>query len=475
MATVSSRSVLRGAVRLRCMHDCRGIDGMGEAFRVLVAAGVLQSEPRLCAASERDPSARTWCKLFHPPPDLEFADACQRSDGMDIDLRTGSTQRLPSVDLYTSGFPCQPYSLRRGSTTRMLDEAEALPYFSALLELESGRHVCLVMENVMGLCQRQYWGRSCLHTVEAQLRDAAAGHYFLCTSLGVSPHAFGQHAHRPRVLFRMVRRDRCLLSTEQEFVEALHAADREVAAQCEMAAGLRSFTQWLLDYGCGAGAESAAGPGAATAAAAHCRCESAFPCPRAWAGCPKHICRCGPCRGGAVRSCGWVRHHAARWAALSKAGVAPAKYLRRARTAGLPVETTLLSPRQRNLAELVACDLATRGVDPMASDAVFDLTQTYGRHALRWDGLVPTITTGSKLFVMRWGRCLTNLELFAIMGFPIRLYAPHLNVFSDTQLRRFVGNTMHPAMMGVCVYSMLSVVKALDGDVSSDDGMDNIP
>ena len=355
----------------------------------------------------------------------------------------------------------------------MLEESKALPFFAALLELESGKHSCLALENVMGLCHRTYQGSPCIRVVESQLRTAASGRYFLCISKGVSPHLFGELTHRPRVLFRLVRKDVCLAASEEDFVHTLEAVDAAIMDRSRELASTsssghpQSFCQRLQQKGHWAG--TTMDPEAAPPIG-QCPCCLPFTSLQARRTCPHHRCKCRACRGGTPRSCRWAHRHATRWAELVARGAAPAQYVQRATKARLFLDE-LTSPRERNLAELVACDLALQGMDCLHSDAIFDVTQSYGRHALRWDGLVPTITTTSRLFVMRWGRCLILPELFALMGFPIRAYTPFLGRFSYNQLLRFVGNTMHPAMMGACLYSMLCLIK-LEDCTSGDEGSD---
>jgi hypothetical protein len=138
-------SKLRSRVALRIVHDCRGIDGIGEALRSLHVAGILMSPPVLVASSERNASAQAWCKMFHTWPAIHYDDMCDRNG-----------VPTPSSDLYCCGFPCQPFSTRRGDVSGTFDEANAQPFFAVLREVAARKHVAVLLENVQGLLIKRY-------------------------------------------------------------------------------------------------------------------------------------------------------------------------------------------------------------------------------------------------------------------------------------------------------------------------------
>ncbi len=72
-----------------------------------------------------------------------------------------------------------------------------------------------------------------------------------------------------------------------------------------------------------------------------------------------------------------------------------------------------------------------------------------GYHALRTDGLIPTIVTRADLVVIKWGRRLTPLHLLALMGFPMRV---------------------HPAVVGVCGFSLLCWMQPAPDQPDDDSG-----
>ena len=122
---------------------------MGEALRVLTTAGILLEPQALKAASERATAPRMWCKMFHPWPDEDFVDMCSR----------GPT---PACDLYCNGFPCQPFSTRRGDESRTFDEENAKPCYAMLEEVRSGKHKAIPLKNVRGLLRKRYQGEKCI-------------------------------------------------------------------------------------------------------------------------------------------------------------------------------------------------------------------------------------------------------------------------------------------------------------------------
>lgn len=364
---------------------------------------------------------------------------------------------MPSTDLYVSGFPCQPFSLRRGTPTTLLSEEKALPYFVALDEVRSARHRMILLENVMGLCKRSYNGAPLLDTVLANLKDAASGRYYLSWSLNVSPHTVGEPAHRPRVLFRLVRADCCTCNSLEEFQAEMDRLDSLISERAlQLASTLDTVRLCIVR-----------GPPVPSARAEPLH-DLVCPCcsPVLQLGqvpfCSRHRAHCGPNK--------WQILHHARWQLLVQSGWQFSRantYMALAWARGLPADTVLHTPRERNLVELVFAELCSGGMtDVWDSQAIFDLSQNYGRHALRTDGLLPTVTTSSRLFALPLGRTLTARELLGTYGFPVDVYGPELSCFTEVELLRFVGNCMHPATVGTALAAMLALVAS---PVCSDD------
>ena len=457
---VPLESRLRQAKPLVCFHDCAGIGGAAEGWRWLRAAGALVSAPHVVALSDVDPRCRAFLLSTHPWPTRVFDDMCQRPGGMTHDLLTDMEVGVPQSELYEAGFPCQPWSLRRGSRTACFEEPKAQPYYAVLREIESGRHDAVCLENVMGLFTRRYKGERVIDIVERALRRAAGDIYFLCISPSISPHTFGEMVHRPRVIIRLIRKSRALINTEDEFAARLR--DIEVAIAQECAARARHRQTNFIDILEHMGAHSIDVDRMRDAPCSdECRCSKPVSAKDGGkVNCSFHPCRCKPCRAGDAVKCTWVKEHATHWAKLIGHAEKKTSYMTEAARRGLPVESTFTTPRQINMAELIHRKLLTKGVDIWSSPAVYDTSQAYGYHALRTDGLLPTLTRSGRLVPLAWGEALTPFQLFLLMGFPKDLAKWAVQEFSASECQQFLGNTLHPTVAGVCNFSLMCLMKA---------------
>ena len=323
----------------------------------------------------------------------------------------------------------------------------------------------------MSLAKKTYEGEPCIDKVYKDMQEAAAGEYYLCVASNVSPHMFGEHCVRPRIIFRMLRKSLACVSNEKEFCNKLHELDAEIAHSCESP---KSFTSFLVDQGYGPPQ-----PNPHTCAV-KCPCLKPFLKESKRTKCKIHVCTCNACRQKGGKSCKWAARHARAWRAESpNLAQGATSFLGMCAERGLDVDKTVRTPRQRNMAELVYLEcLKKLRCDVFESDAVYDRSQSFGRHALRTDGLLPTIATTSDLFVIRWGTTLSPAQLFTLMGFPYHLYeaAGISRMYRDDVLRRFIGNTIHPAVFGVCAATLLSLMKAppnSDDRTDSDSGGDD--
>jgi len=342
--------------------------------------------------------------------------------------------------------------------------------------VQSGKHRAVLLENVQGLLTKSYDGEPCIKFVLRELEKASKGRYYIDVSHSVSPDSFGEACHRPRVFIRLLLRTECLVPSQECYTSALHAADLAIREAVLRLSGPPNALERLRARSV---LEPCKGPRA-------CRELGFCPCclpllpGQPSSTCSWHRCACQSCRRSSDAGCQWQARHRAAWSKLLPTAVAVSdatgpddddvlmdrptqSYFEEAFNRGLPAGHFATTPRVRNLIELVAQELRSNGYNPFQCDAVLDVSQSYGRHALRVDGLLPTVATSSQIWVMRQGCILGPESLFHVMGFPIDAYKAtgRLSLFSQTELKRFVGNTMHPGAVGPMLVSLLSLMRAL--------------
>ncbi len=98
---------------------------------------------------------------------------------------------------------------------------------------------------------------------------------------------------------------------------------------------------------------------------------------------------------------------------------------------------------------------------------VLDISQSIHMCRFRQDGLLPTLSTSSAMFVPKLGRCLATHELFFLMGFPVSELESQLRGFKPHVLRKLVGNTMHCDVVGYVLLAGLYVAAASEKQCSN--------
>ena len=299
--------------------------------------------------------------------------------------------------------------------------------------------------------------------MQARLREAAAGRYFMHVKSKVSPHLFGEPVHRPRVFIRMIRTDQCLVSSEDEFQQALKDADHELSGSDIYGNERpRRAIAYLESRGF-------LKPRTESAGNKH---EPAGQCPCCLSikqgkppNCHLHPCCCRGCKNpGPWVACSWAPDHSRGWFYLRK-NMAKSKskwsYFAEAKRRGLPVDSVASTPRLRNLIELEALCLWSADADPFSSEleARLDTSLPFGRQNPNIFGWLPTITRTSEIFAFRLGVVLQPVELLYLMGFPVSAYRDGLVNFDDSSLRRMAGNTTHPGVAGLMLLGVLGLLK----------------
>ena len=374
--------------------DCEGMGAPLEALRALKALGIIR-DYRHRMSGEIDEIARRWFLSNHAWPDLLFSDMLQRTwpQGIAEDLLSNSNQCLPSdLDLYVCGFPCCPWSSRKGYS-KCFDEEKARPFFAVVDYIEHKRPKAFLLENVAGLERREVPAGDlalqedehikCLEFVLRTLRRACPG-YFICVippSL-TCPSTLGYAIRRPREYILGKRCDVCSFTSENCFAERVLYDMRQASSALPSAAGsVAVFPPSAVGSDCQPHLHKRAGA---------CSCS--------WNQiCSLHLCNCKLCRrrGKQVLSCCWRAKHKRVWQSLGRKWRDYSYFVELLQTAGIDADGVVSTPRTRDLLSLV---VAEAGGLARCRQGVLDLSQSHGWHQWRNDGCIPTLATGSHIF-----------------------------------------------------------------------------
>ena len=195
---------------------------------------------------------------------------------------------------------------------------------------------------------------------------------------------------------------------------------------------------------------TAAGSGLPTLAAmAGCSC--------AWNRvCPVHVCQCRVCSADRQQSlqCSWRLRHGRAWARLGDQWQGYSYFKDLWNTAGIDANGVVTSPRERDLLSLI---VAEQGGLENCEFGVLDLSQSHGWHQWRNDGCIPTLATGSQIFLVRQGQLVPIEDLLVVMGFPSGL---HISDFEAPDLTKLLGNTMHVGVVGLAIGVLVGLQQA---------------
>ena len=167
--------------------------------------------------------------------------------------------------------------------------------------------------------------------------------------------------------------------------------------------------------------------------------------------CPLHPCKCGKC-GKTNLKCGW-RAKAARFIADNKLQHADGSltYIQAIESAGLQAPT---SARERNLLNILA---RLPMAQPLQETLmVSDITQAADRQSIKYDGTMPTMTTHTKMWVVRAGRPLLVSEMAKLMGLDLNELI--IDSTSAGSMRKMLGMGMHVGTAGFAICGLLGAV-----------------
>jgi len=119
---------------------------------------------------------------------------------------------------------------------------------------------------------------------------------------------------------------------------------------------------------------------------------------------------------------------------------------------GLPLPA---SPREMNFLNVFA---QLPEAQPLNTTwFVADVSQTVTMTSFRNDGLVPTLTTRSKIFAFRLGRYLSTAQLTAVMAFKVNENEFTFQGISEPWWRRRLGLCMHASCLGAMLLALIAV------------------
>lgn len=206
------RGIAAGAFnKVRIGTDCSGADAPVWALKVM---GVPHEHVFSCDVLA---SARALI-LANSRPAVMFNDMLRRC-----------CDNIPDVDVYVSGFPCQPYSLLRGKHTKFFRESAAKPYRATLDVLRTKRPPLAILENVKGI------GR----VMRKVVRDLESTGGYMIFVIPIDSADLAEPVGRPRFYFLLLRCDVAIASTVGDVAEFIH--DALVAVKAPVVDGIESL------------------------------------------------------------------------------------------------------------------------------------------------------------------------------------------------------------------------------------------
>ena len=406
---------------LQVWADCGGVGTALEAGRAIARALLevhnIRLDPLLHFYCDRDAAARRFVIQNMEPPHVA-AGMEQRNfqDGVYYCEKCSANHEFPvgSIDLYVASFP-NPWT-RRG--TRLgWDHPDILPMkigFKTIRKLQPAIWIYDVPEGVAD--QRAGSSESGLDQIQVFISQILGSDYFVNTARAIDATWFGFPIRRPRVFLCGWRAGVCDPSVAGAPLRALIS---------EPILAPRDFLSFLGWHRSEDWSKVGNFPTAEDIAKlqqlglAGCKCHE-----NPMELCPRHLCpaNCGSCGPDKLR-CKWRRrmlqfiseHETLRRVEPQASG--RLSYVQVMALNGLETPET---PRVRNFLNVIA--KLPENTPLCSTMCIADTSQTATMASVRRDGLVPTLTTRSKLFSFRSGRFLSTAQLSVLMGFDVQAY-----------------------------------------------------
>ena len=360
------------------------------------------------------------------------------------------------LDVYVTGFPCTPFSVRNNNRQGFHADAAAT-FWATAKTISSLRPRVVVLENVPGLSRDG--------NLDKVLHALRVIKNYTVKPVLLNSKDFGVPQNRRRLYIMMLRHDAVRSGdVGAAFKKVIRAI---VGAQCEPP---QSFVGWFKELGMPLVPAKALEPLEPLESAIKCTCTSLV------RGCALHRCFCRRCLGASdakARGCSWRnylvkyvqspriqkmrRSHLQNWRRVKKDAKLkePPRYLDLLKMKGIAMQPNT----QFTQREVATVETLSRTRNVMAKNVVFDASQNIDRAGLRDDGLVPTLTRGcSKIFVPSIGMNLSAAQCLSLQGFDVTRLG--LSEFSDEELFSLCGNAMTVPVIGTILWAMLGVVSA---------------
>ena len=409
-------------VALQLWADCGGVGTAivaGRAIaRALLEVHDICLDPLLHFYCDRDAVARRFVKQNMEPKHMA-ADMMQRNlqDGLYHCEKCSDNHEFPvgCIDLYVAGFPCTPWS-RRG--TRLgWDHPDVVPMkigFKTIKKLQPAIWIYEVPEGVAD--QRAGSTESGLDQIQVYIANILGSDYFVNTARAIDPTWFGFPIRRPRVFLCGWRADVCDPNVAGAPLRAL------ISEPILAPRDFLSFLGWHRSEDWSKVGEFPTVEDVAKLqqlGLTGCKCHE-----NPMELCPLHVCpaNCGSCGRDKLR-CKWRRQmfqFVSQHETLRRVEPEASSRLSYVQVMALNGLETPETPRVRNVLNVIA--KLPENTPLCTTMCIVDTSQTVTMASVRRDGLVPTLTTRSKLFSFRSGRFLSTTQLSVLMGFDVQAY-----------------------------------------------------
>lgn len=365
------------------------------------------------------PHTHTFSCDWKPDVRAYIASVCAPEGPIFDNMLTRKDEDIPEMDVYVCGFPCTPFSMLRRHKSRLLQEDAAKPFMKLLQVLRARRPALAVLENVLGI-------EKVMKPVCNMLRKL--GCYFIIV-VKIDSKELGVPLSRPRYYFILVRQNAAIVQD----IDALASLGKTIMTACK-----RPVEGTVMDLMLSQG--KLGGRDVKDAPARPLGSRSVRVSPK-----------------NAKAEARWIQKHAA---TRKKLGLGPPTSWRASDALDLQ------NPRMRDAWQLLADAHPGKSI-------IADLSQNVDRGGVSTNGVCPTLTPNSVMYVMAAKRRIQPLETLAMHFFPVhRMKIP--TTLTGTTLRHLGGNTMHLKSVALALCMGLAMMRPPGEDASQKMGVETL-